>query len=41
MTRGQGALERDAAVRGLLRRSDGLRLQTSGRFLHEDSSILP
>jgi hypothetical protein len=41
MTREQGALEPDESASGLLRRIHGLRLQTSGRFLHEDGSILP
>lgn len=41
MTRGQGALEPDESASGLLRRIDELRLETTGRFLHQDGSILP
>lgn len=41
MTRGQGALEPDESARGLLRRIDALRLETTGRFLHQDGSVLP
>lgn len=41
MTRGQGALEPDESASGLLRRIDELRLETTGRFLHQDGSVLP
>jgi NAD(P)-dependent dehydrogenase (short-subunit alcohol dehydrogenase family) len=41
MTRGQGALEADESASGLLRRIDELRLETTGRFLHQDGSVLP
>lgn len=41
MTRGQGALEPDDSASGLLRRIDELRLETTGRFLHQDGSVLP
>jgi NAD(P)-dependent dehydrogenase (short-subunit alcohol dehydrogenase family) len=41
MTGGQGALEPDESAVGLLSRIDELRLETTGRFLHQDGSILP
>ena len=41
MTGGQGALDPDESARGLLDRIDELRLQDSGRFLHQDGSVLP
>jgi NAD(P)-dependent dehydrogenase (short-subunit alcohol dehydrogenase family) len=41
MTGGQGNLEPDESARGLLRRIDELRLETTGRFLHQDGSVLP
>lgn len=41
MTGGQGALEPDESAIGLLRRIDELRLETTGRFLHQDGSVLP
>lgn len=41
MTGGQGALEPDESASGLLRRIDELRLETTGRFLHQDGSVLP
>jgi NAD(P)-dependent dehydrogenase (short-subunit alcohol dehydrogenase family) len=41
MTGGHGILEPDESARGLLRRIDELRLETSGRFLHQDGGVLP
>ena len=41
MTGGQGALEPEDSARGLLRRIDELRLETTGRFLHQDGAGLP
>lgn len=41
MTRAQGDLEPDDSASGLLRRIDELRLETTGRFLHQDGSVLP
>jgi NAD(P)-dependent dehydrogenase (short-subunit alcohol dehydrogenase family) len=41
MTGGQGMIDADESVRGLLRRIDALALDTSGRFLHQDGSALP
>jgi NAD(P)-dependent dehydrogenase (short-subunit alcohol dehydrogenase family) len=41
MTGGQGALDADDSASGLLRRIDELRLETTGRFLHQDGSVLP
>ena len=41
MTRGHGMIETDESVRGLLQRIDELRLETTGRFLHQNSEILP
>jgi NAD(P)-dependent dehydrogenase (short-subunit alcohol dehydrogenase family) len=41
MTGGQGVLEPDEAASGLLRRIDELRLENTGRFVHQDGSILP
>jgi NAD(P)-dependent dehydrogenase (short-subunit alcohol dehydrogenase family) len=41
MTRGHGAIEPSDAVRGLLQRIDELRLETSGRFLHQNGVLLP
>jgi NAD(P)-dependent dehydrogenase (short-subunit alcohol dehydrogenase family) len=41
MTGGQGALEPEDSARGLLRRIDELRLETTGRFLHQDGTGLP
>lgn len=41
MTRGQGTLEPDDSASGLLRRIDELTLETTGRFLHQDGSVLP
>ncbi len=41
MTAGQGDLEPDESAKGLLRRIDELRLDTSGRFLHQNGDVLP
>jgi len=41
MTRGHGAIEPDESVRGLLQRIDLLRLETTGRFLHQNGEVLP
>lgn len=41
MTGGQGILEPDESASGLLRRIDELRLETTGRFLHQNGDILP
>jgi NAD(P)-dependent dehydrogenase (short-subunit alcohol dehydrogenase family) len=41
MTGGHGAIESDEAARGLLRRIDELRLDTTGRFLHQNGEVLP
>lgn len=41
MTGGQGALEPDESARGLLRRIEELRPETTGRFLHQDGSVVP
>ena len=41
MTGGQGMIEADESVRGLLRRIDELRLETTGRFLHQNGDVLP
>ena len=41
MTGGQGVLEPDESASGLLRRIDELRLETTGRFLHQSGDILP
>jgi NAD(P)-dependent dehydrogenase (short-subunit alcohol dehydrogenase family) len=41
MTGGQGGLEPAESASGLLRRIDELRLETTGRFVHQDGSILP
>jgi len=41
MTGGQGVIEADESVRGLLKRIDELRLETSGRFLHQNGEVLP
>ncbi|MGE5128064.1 MAG: SDR family NAD(P)-dependent oxidoreductase, partial [Sphingomonadaceae bacterium] len=41
MTRGQGMIEVDESVRGLLQRIDELRLETTGRFLHQNGEVLP
>jgi NAD(P)-dependent dehydrogenase (short-subunit alcohol dehydrogenase family) len=41
MTGGDGALEPDESASGLLRRIDELRLETTGRFLHQNGDVLP
>ena len=41
MTRGHGQIEAKDAVRGLLARIDELRLETTGRFLHQNGEVLP
>ena len=41
MTRGHGMTGVDEAVRGLLQRIDELRLETTGRFLHQNGEVLP
>jgi NAD(P)-dependent dehydrogenase (short-subunit alcohol dehydrogenase family) len=41
MTRGHGMIETDESVRGLLQRIDELRIETTGRFLHQNGEALP
>ncbi|GMV18828.1 MAG: SDR family oxidoreductase [Polyangiaceae bacterium] len=41
MTAGHGMIEADESVRGLLARIDELRLDTTGRFLHQNGEVLP
>lgn len=41
MTGGQGMIEADESVRGLLQRIDELTLETTGRFLHQNGEALP
>jgi NAD(P)-dependent dehydrogenase (short-subunit alcohol dehydrogenase family) len=41
MTRGHGVIEPEESVRGLLQRIDELRLETTGRFLHQNGEVLP
>lgn len=41
MTRGQGTLGPDESASGVLRRIDELRPETSGRFVHQDGTVLP
>ena len=41
MTGGQGAIEPNASAAGLLQRFDELELRTTGRFLHQDGTVLP
>jgi NAD(P)-dependent dehydrogenase (short-subunit alcohol dehydrogenase family) len=41
MTGGQGQIGVEESVRGLLARIDELRLETTGRFLHQNGSVLP
>lgn len=41
MTGGQGQLEPEQSATGLLARIDELRLETTGRFLHQDGGVLP
>jgi NAD(P)-dependent dehydrogenase (short-subunit alcohol dehydrogenase family) len=41
MAGGHGMIEADESVRGLLQRIDELRLETTGRFLHQNGDVLP
>ena len=41
MTSGQGAVDPDESAAGLLRRIDELKIETTGRFLHENGTVLP
>jgi len=41
MTGGRGMIGADESVRGLLQRIDELRLETTGRFLHQNGEVLP
>jgi len=41
MTGGQGMIEAEESVCGLLQRIDELRLETTGRFLHQNGEVLP
>jgi len=41
MTGGHGMIEAEEAARGLLQRIDELRLETTGRFLHQNGEVLP
>ena len=41
LTGGHGMIEADESVRGLLQRIDELRLETTGRFLHQNGEVLP
>ena len=41
MTSGQGALDPDESAAGLLQRIDELKIETTGRFLHENGTALP
>ena len=41
MIGGQGMIEAEESVRGLLRRIDELGLETTGRFLHQNGDVLP
>lgn len=41
MTRGQGMIAVEESVRGLLQRIDELRIETTGRFLHQNGDVLP
>ena len=41
MTGGHGMIDAAEAVRGLLQRIDELRIETSGRFLHQNGEVLP
>lgn len=41
MTGGQGLIEAHESVSGLLQRIDELRLETTGRFLHQNGEVLP
>ena len=41
MTGGQGMIGAQESVRGLLQRIDELRVETTGRFLHQNGDVLP
>ena len=41
MTHGHGMIGVDESARGLLQRIDELRLETTGRFLHQNGEVLP
>ena len=41
MTGGQGAIEPETSAAGLLQRIDELELRSTGRFLHQDGTVLP
>ena len=41
MTRGHGPIDPDESVRGLLQRIEELKIETTGRFLHQNGDILP
>ena len=41
MTKHTGTMEAQESVRGLLERIDELRLETTGRFVHQNGEILP
>ena len=41
MTGGHGQIDPDESVRGLLQRIDELKIETTGRFLHQNGEILP
>lgn len=41
MTAGQGMIDADESARGILSRIDELRLETTGRFLHQSGEVLP
>lgn len=41
MTHGQGMIAADESAANLLKRIDELRLETTGRFLHQNGEILP
>jgi NAD(P)-dependent dehydrogenase (short-subunit alcohol dehydrogenase family) len=41
MTGGRGMIDVEESARGLLQRIDELRLETTGRFLHQNGEVLP
>jgi NAD(P)-dependent dehydrogenase (short-subunit alcohol dehydrogenase family) len=41
MTGGQGMIGAQESVRGMLQRIDELRVETTGRFLHQNGDVLP
>jgi NAD(P)-dependent dehydrogenase (short-subunit alcohol dehydrogenase family) len=41
MTHGHGMIDAGESARGLLQRIDELRLETTGRFLHQNGEVLP